>query len=59
MLRFFLTTLYTKFRSAHGLKKMDLTTWVQILNKLVYISPSSDTLGRGMNPTILHPVMGK
>ena len=38
---------------------MDLATHVQILNKTFYISHSGNTLGKGMNPTILLPAMSK
>ena len=32
--------------------------YIQILDKTVCISHSASTPGKGMNPTILHPVMG-
>ena len=38
---------------------MNLATEVQILDKAVGISYSSNALRKGMNPTILPPVMGK
>ena len=36
-----------------------LVTLVQILNEAVYIAYSTNTLGKGMNPTILTPAMSK
>ena len=44
---------------AHGVKEMDTATRVQILDEADYISHSTNTLGKGMNPIILPPVMGK
>ena len=38
---------------------MDMATQVQILDKTDYISHSTNTLGKGMNPIILPPAMGK
>ena len=38
---------------------MDMATQVQILNKAVYISHSTNTLGKGMNPIVLLSAMGK
>ena len=38
---------------------MDTATRVQILNKTDCISHSTNTLGKGMNPIILPPAMGK
>ena len=38
---------------------MDMVTTVQILDKAVCISHSANTNGKGMNPTILPPAMGK
>ena len=38
---------------------MDIMTWVKILGEVVCLSPSANTLGKGMNPTILPSVMGK
>ena len=38
---------------------MDTATWVHILDEIVCISQSADTLGKGMNPTILSSAMGK
>ena len=32
---------------------------VQILDKVVWISNSANTLGKGINPTILPPTIGK
>ena len=37
---------------------MDTTTRIQILEAGVRISHSVNTLGKGMNPTILPPVIG-
>ena len=39
--------------------EMDTATRVQILDKANCISHSSNTLGKGMNPIILPPAMGK
>ena len=39
--------------------EMDTMTRVQILNKFVYISYCTNTLKKGMTPTILSPVLGK
>ena len=38
---------------------MDTVTRVQILEQVIYISLNANTLGKGMNPTILPPAMGK
>ena len=38
---------------------MDTTTRVQIQDEADYISHSANTLGKGMNPIILPPAMGK
>ena len=38
---------------------MDTVTRVQILDEAVYILNSANTLGKGRNPTILPPAMGK
>ena len=38
---------------------MDMVTQVQILDEANYISHSTNTLGKGMNPIILPPAMGK
>ena len=38
---------------------MDTATQVQILDKIDCISYSINTLGKGMNPIILPPAMGK
>ena len=38
---------------------MDTATRVQILNETDYISDSTNTLRKGMNPVILPPAMGK
>ena len=38
---------------------MDTTTQFQILGKTDWISHSTNTLGKGMNPIILPPAMGK
>ena len=39
--------------------EMDTATRVQILDEADYISHSTNTLGKGMNPIILPPAMGK
>ena len=36
-----------------------MATRVQILNETDYISHSTNTLGKGMNPIILSPAIGK
>ena len=36
-------------------KEVDLTIWVQILNEVICISDSINTLRKYMNPTILPP----
>ena len=38
---------------------MDTTTQIQILDEADYISHSANILGKGMNPIILLPAMGK
>ena len=38
---------------------MDMVIWVQILDQAVCISHSANTFGKGMNPIILPPTMGK
>ena len=38
---------------------METVTQVQILDEAVCILHSANTIGKGMNPTILPPVMGK
>ena len=38
---------------------MDTASRIQILDESVCISHSTNTLGKGMNPTIFHPAMGK
>ena len=38
---------------------MDTATQVQILDKTDCISQSTNTLGKGMNPIILPPALGK
>ena len=38
---------------------MDTATRVQILDEADCISPSTNTLEKGMNPIILLPAMGK
>ena len=42
-----------------SLQEMDTATWVQILDEANYIPHSTNTLGKGMNPIILPPAMGK
>ena len=39
--------------------EMDMATRVQILDKTDCISHCTNTLGKGMNPIILPPAMGK
>ena len=39
--------------------KMVMATCVQILDEVVCISYSTNILGKGMNPTILPPAVGK
>ena len=39
--------------------EIDTATRVQILDETDSISHSTNTLGKGMNPIILHPAMGK
>ena len=41
------------------IKEMDTATRVQILDETDCISYSTNTLGKGMNPIILPPAMGK
>ena len=38
---------------------MDTMTRVQILDETDYISQSTNTVGKGMNPFFLPPAMGK
>ena len=38
---------------------MNMATEFQIMDDAVCISQSANTLGKGMNPTILLPAMGK
>ena len=38
---------------------MDTATRVQILNETDFISHRTNTLGKGMNPNILPPAVGK
>ena len=38
---------------------MDVATRIQILAEAVYISYTANTLGKGMNPSILLPGMSK
>ena len=40
-------------------EEMDTATQVQILGETDCISHSTNTLGKGMNPIILPPAMGK
>ena len=42
-----------------SLQEMDTATRVQILDETDCISHSTNTLGKGMNPIILPPAMGK
>ena len=38
---------------------IDMVTWVQILNKSVYISHKVNPLRKAINPSISRPAMGK
>ena len=38
---------------------MDMATWVQILDKVVYISHCTNNPGKSMHQTILSPAMSK
>ena len=38
---------------------MDMATWFEIRDEATCISQSTKPLGKGMNPTILSPAMGK
>ena len=38
---------------------MESVIQVQILDKAVWISLHTDSLGKGMNPSVLLPAMGK
>ena len=40
-------------------EEMDTATWVQIPDETDNISRSTNTLGKGMNPIVLPPAMGK
>ena len=42
-----------------NMQEMDKAARIQILDETDSISHSSNTLGRGMNPIILPPAMGK
>ena len=44
---------------ARGVMVIVVVTRVQILDETDYISHSTNTLGKGMNPIILPPAMGK
>ena len=46
-------------KCAMMIMKMDTATRVQILDETDCISHSTNTLGKGMNPIILLPAMGK
>ena len=48
-----------KVGGARGVMEMDTVTQVQILDETDCISHSTNTLGKGMNPIILPPAMGK
>ena len=45
--------------NGYRLREMDTATRVQILDETDCISHSTNTLGKGMNPIILPPAMGK
>ena len=53
--------LYDHNGGARGVMdmEMDTATRVQTLDGTDCISQSTNTLGKGMNPIILHPAMGK
>ena len=42
-----------------SLKEMNMPTHVQILDENIFISHIANTLGKGTNPIILPPAMGK
>ena len=46
-------------KGARGVMFIVAATRVQILNEIDCISVSNNTLGKGMNPIILPPAMGK
>ena len=46
-------------RNLDKIKTVDTATRVQILDLTVGISHRTNTLGKGMNPIILPPAMGK
>ena len=50
---------YVHFRTNTLKKDMNTATRVQILDETNCISHSTYTLGKGMNPIILPPAMGK
>ena len=52
---------YTSIRGARGVMVIvvETATRVQILDETDCISHSTNTLGKGMNPIILPPAMGK
>ena len=54
-----LRALKKDYWGARGVMVMDTATRVQILDKTDCISHSTNTLGKGMNPIILPPAMGK
>ena len=47
------------YRGARGVMFIDMATRVQILDETDCISHCTNTLGKGMNPIILPPAMGK
>ena len=46
-------------RGVMAIVVMDTATRVQILDEIDCISHSTNTLGKGMNPIVLPPAMGK
>ena len=55
-MKFILETIVVYWLSS---LEMDTVTRVQILDETYFISHSTNTLGKGMNPIILPPEMGK
>ena len=45
--------------NGHRRRELDTATRVQIMDETDFISHSTNTLGKGMNPIILPPAMGK
>ena len=51
--------IYIILGGARGVMVIDTATLVQILDETDCISHSTNILGKGMNPIILSPAMGK